>query len=264
MRDTSRITTPEEFKTSLARIITRTAEKTRNDEPFKAAIDSTYTTGDPVVILPGEESGASTDTKKVWIPYSNTAPRAGDEVICVPIGNDIAVAGKLASISGTPDSGAYKLLPTAFPTAVFTTPTVTANQTRVWRFELALQLIVTNVVFEIVTGASGQFMAIGVYSSDGGTKLIDTGAFSTSANGVHSKVITAVTLLPGWYCLAWTIDNTTATLRSTANSANFGINNNTVVQKGSAANASSAGVLPATLGALTTGVFDVPIVKLQG
>lgn len=105
-----------------------------------------------------------------------------------------------------------------------------------------------------VANGSGNSVGFGIYTSDGNTKVCDTGAISTTAwSGAATYTISSCTFGPGLYYFAWTADNTTPTMRKAAAFTNYFSPQNTGsgTRLGTAANASSAGVLPSTLGALT-------------
>lgn len=142
-----------------------------------------------------------------------------------------------------------------------------ANQVRVARLYLPMRLTVASIHFHISTAFAGGLCSVGVYSDDGTTLLIDSGAKSTTATGVVSTTLAAtVTLGPGWYWVAYTCDNATSAISGTPASANpSAVLNAGTGQVGAAANASAAGVLPATLGTVTSSnVVGAVYVKVQG
>ena len=249
---------------TIQEIARKVVKDERGDLDVRSTIDASYSTGNPKTLRPGEDA-VGAETKKLLMSYGPIFIRPSDSVVEKDINGDTVVIGRLSDApQGNPTSGAYRLLPVEFPSAVFTVPTQTANQTRVFRFMQPLELKVAKVIFEIPTPSGGTFGAVGVYTADGTVKLIDTGAQSFATGGVIAVTLgAAVTLLPGWYSLAWTTDSGTPTWRSVGQPANFNILNDSTVVKGSAANASSVGVLPSTLGALTSQTFDIPVVKLQ-
>lgn len=153
-----------------------------------------------------------------------------------------------------------------------TTATVamTANQVKAWRFFLPIRITIAELSFNLSTTSAGGNISMGIYSSDGNTRHIDTGPILTTAGGVKRTVLGAtVTLDPGFYWLAWTADNGTCRPSGVNNSAAFlnvlnGDGNN--FQWGAAGNSSSGGQLPATLGGVATqgSTTPTPYVKLQG
>ena len=103
------------------------------------------------------------------------------------------------------------------------------------------KITVNSIVFSIGTGASGN-CAIAVYHADGNTKLIDTGALTTVTTGARNISVSATSIGPGWYFIAWTADNTSATFGGYAATGSATVLNTGTVHLGTAANASAAGV----------------------
>jgi hypothetical protein len=142
--------------------------------------------------------------------------------------------------------------------------TSAANQTKYYLTYIPFRMSVVRITINISTGEASKNAGVGIYNLSG-TKIWATGAISVASNGTKTATITPVTIGPGFYYLAMTDDGTTGTVRYKAlssGSVKTSISNVTTSAKlfGSAANASSAGVLPATLGALTNGTIDVPFV----
>ena len=241
-------------------------QEERGPLDVRSTIDASYTGGAPKTLRPGE-TVVGAETKKILIPYGSGVPvRASDSVVEKDINGDTVIIGKIGDApTGLSYTGGYRLLPVEMPSSTaFSVPTQTANQVRVFRFLQPVELRVTTVIWELVTASGGTSGSVGVYTADGATKLIDTGAQPLTTPGVIPITVTAVTLPAGWYCLAWTMDSATPTFRSVASPANFNVLNQTTVQKGSAANNSAAGVLPSTLGVITSQTFDIVLCKLQG
>jgi len=123
------------------------------------------------------------------------------------------------------------------------------------------------VEYTQTASGSGEHFTAGLYSADGNTKLIDAGAnaFQLSDHSQYSTVVTlgaSVTVGPGTYWFAFG----GASVSSGANvlshvlgqgmtalldGAQFGTGPTLSAKFGTAANALSAGALPATLGAIT-------------
>jgi len=142
-----------------------------------------------------------------------------------------------------------------------------ANEVRVYKFHVSQAIVIASVHFVLSTGNAGTFCSMGVYSADGNTLEISTGAIATDSTGLKSTTLgAAVTLLPGMFWLAWTANHTTPTCRGTTawNSTDDADINAGTVFMGAAANASSAGVLPAALGTVTSAFFIQARCKLQG
>lgn len=130
-----------------------------------------------------------------------------------------------------------------------------ADQVRCFRFSPAQNIIVAAIDFQIQVGSAGDSASVGIYDATGATLLIDSGPKSTTSSGAHhtTAVSPAVTLLAGTvYLYAWTADDTGPTLVSIAASVVLqNMINGTTANIFTAANASTAGQLPASTGALT-------------
>jgi hypothetical protein len=139
-----------------------------------------------------------------------------------------------------------------------------ANAVVCYRFTLKQSITVSKITWDIVAGnAAGRHIAFGIYSSDGNTKLIDSGAMSAAALGVVTATISpTVTLDAGvvyWY--VQTSDSIAVTGpcidEATTTAALLTLLSNSYVRYGAAANASVAGALPTTLGTITAAVTRV-------
>ena len=131
---------------------------------------------------------------------------------------------------------------------------VVANDVAVYQFVLPFRSVVRNITFNVNTLEAGKFAGIGLYDKDG-NRLVHSGAVSVAGTGNKSTAVTAVTLEPGVYFHAWTADGTTVALfavSAVSDGTPSGIMTSVTPTKiGIAANPSVAGVLPATLGAIT-------------
>ena len=141
-----------------------------------------------------------------------------------------------------------------------------SNTLNVVRVYVPHRITITKVGIRLSTAFTGGKYAVAIYSSDGNTKHIDTGAQSTTSAG--TQVITlgaSVTLSPGFYWYAFTVDNTTAGFRAAAHDGSDLALNADTTQTGTAANASSVGVMPSTLGTITgSDTQAIPVTKFQG
>ena len=133
-------------------------------------------------------------------------------------------------------------------------PVDIADQVRVHAFVLPFRATVTKVVTETTILEASSLYSVGIYNADGTTLLIDSGTFNGASTGIKQNTITAVTLEPGPYLFAQTA-NTTTTLvvRIFSIGSTIGalLNGTGITSVATCANSSSAGVLPATTGALT-------------
>lgn len=141
-----------------------------------------------------------------------------------------------------------------------------ANEVRVAMFHADRRITVDRIAVNGVTDSAGNSAGFGIYSSDGNTKICDSGAISTTAwaGAANYALSGSCTFGPGYFIYAWTSNSTTPTARSMGASTNFytAINNGTGTVLGTAANASSGGVLPSTLGSLTDSAgLTIPIVR---
>ncbi len=115
---------------------------------------------------------------------------------------------------------------------------------------LPFRCIVGQINSQVTTLQVGQFYGIGLYNMNGDL-VVRTPAISSTTTGVKNTSTTAtVTVEPAPYWFCWSADDATVQLQR-LNLSGF-IRSSDVGQiLFSAANASSAGVLPATLGTLT-------------
>lgn len=141
-----------------------------------------------------------------------------------------------------------------------------ANEVRVALFYAPVRITVDRVGLNGVTDSASQNAGVGIYSADGNTKICDSGAISTTAwaGAANYALSASCTFGPGYFYFAWTASSTTPTVRSGAAITNFfaPLNNGTGTVLGTAANTSSGGVLPSTLGSLTdSNSLAIPIVR---
>ncbi len=134
---------------------------------------------------------------------------------------------------------------------------------------------VVNVLWDLVTPQPASHVGFGIYavtpgSATRGARLADTGPVaSTVAGQTITPFLTPVTLPCGIYCMAFTTDNaavaTTGVLPAGAGITVLNVYNLTPeIFLGSAANASVAGQLPATLGLITAvGAGKFPSIMLS-
>ena len=135
------------------------------------------------------------------------------------------------------------------------TISTTINQISVIQFQLVNSYTIRTVSCYVTTNEAGATANFGVYSS-AAAKLLDSGALSCATTGTHTNTLgTPVTLLPGTYYFAESTSNASVMISSLTN-ATFGALESTLnslgsVKVGQAANGTSGGVMPATLGTIT-------------
>lgn len=137
-------------------------------------------------------------------------------------------------------------------------PPTGANGVRAMQFVLPFKATITKVTLTIVALVAAEKVAVGFYDAAGTTKLLDSGVFDAGTASTQTLTVGAVTLNPGIYYYAQTTTNASVTVQTTVpTAAMFPILNNNSVRMGNAANASVAGVLPASLGAITGANYSI-------
>jgi hypothetical protein len=141
------------------------------------------------------------------------------------------------------------------------------------QFNLPIAISISKISIYVQAVALGHFAGFGVYSADGNTLWIDSGPMSVASAGIVTTTLSAqVQLLAGvTYIWAQTADTTTASLTTcsslSANDAALMNANASFPRISTAANASVAGQLPSSLGALTAvtpaTVFDMALVMME-
>ena len=129
-----------------------------------------------------------------------------------------------------------------------------ADRVHLFGFVLPFRAVVRKVATEVTTLEAASLYSVGIYNADGTSLLVDSGTFNGATTGIKQNTVTAVTLEPGPYLFAQTANTTTTLVVRifAVGTALQGLVNGTDITTFSiAANTSSAGVLPATTGALT-------------
>lgn len=143
-----------------------------------------------------------------------------------------------------------------------------ANQVRVALFYLDRKITINSVHFEVATASASTNGSMGIYSSDGNTLHVTTGAVATTSTGLKNTTLgSTVTLDPGFYYFAWTNSSTTPAFGVGLIDANaYNIPNaGSMKLLGTAANASSGGALPSTLGTITAvNLGNIAVCKFNG
>lgn len=169
------------------------------------------------------------------------------------------------SLSTIGQGGFWGGLGTSFPPVGSVATTVAmspsgANNVTCSQFVLNYTVLVRKIVFRVGgTAAAASTANLGIYDASG-NKFIDSGTFSTasSATILSNTLTTPVSLFPGVYFYCWSDTSTTVTATGYATlAANVVLMYNQNANRYVAAtNTTSAGVMPATLGSLTTSTND--------
>lgn len=135
------------------------------------------------------------------------------------------------------------------------------NQVRYVAVVVPYPVTISTVAIIIGTKGAGAATAdVGIYSADGTVRLINTagidvGSGQTNATAKTAAIAqTSVTLQPGAYVFAYTCSDAAVQLGlvTTLTLATLLLNTQATKGYGTAGNAATAGVLPTTLGTLTT------------
>lgn len=179
-------------------------------------------------------------------------------------GQEVELGGSGVTLPSLSGVTAHYMAPWGYGHTDVTNPEAGVNQVRCCRFLIPIEITVASLHFEVTTGDSGKVANLGIYSSDGNTLLCNTGAVSITATGAKSVTLgSPVTLPAGMYWLAWTGNSSALRMRGVAADATAFTNAGTA-QIGTAANSSSVGVFPSTLGAISAATHAPPKLKLQG
>lgn len=140
--------------------------------------------------------------------------------------------------------------------------TGTANEVKFWMIRIPYTIRVSKMSTALAATEASALVGYGVYSSDGTTKLLSWDSMDVSVSGTFgakNTTISPVTLVAGVYIVAMSNSNaantaTTGGSYTTRGSSNGGDpwNNNGTIRAGVGANPSIAGVMPSSLGALST------------
>jgi hypothetical protein len=141
------------------------------------------------------------------------------------------------------------------------------NQVVVFQFTTAVSWKISSVSAYVVTGSNGSTFNFGIYSSSG-NKLIDSGTFSgTTGSTALTNTITPVTLPVATYYFACSASSSSVTVQGfEINSIPFvnTINANGSVKVGVAANATSGGSMPSTLGTISASTYTSNSISMPG
>lgn len=138
-----------------------------------------------------------------------------------------------------------------------TTISTTANQVTVWKFTLPYSITINKVSVNCTTSTGTNSCNFGIYSS-AGSKLLDSGVFTFSGAGLQTNTISPVTIASGTYYFAQsaTTGNIQVTGALSPSTSVTDFMNTISTTMGQAANSTSGGVMPSTLGSITAaGVY---------
>lgn len=144
------------------------------------------------------------------------------------------------------------------------------NQASVWMFFLVLPITISKATVNITTTLLGGNISAGVYSLSG-TKLVDTGTFSTTTGGVKTNTFTSTLLPSGWYYFNFTASSASIGITYFQNFATAGIDNllnqNPTTPRVGTATATSGGAQNASLGTVSSTAagnsFSMPAVLFE-
>ena len=134
------------------------------------------------------------------------------------------------------------------------------NQVIVWQFLLETPITISNLSSYVYLGSAGATVNFGIYNA-AGNKLIDSGALSIATTNAQLSVSIAPVVLPaGTYYFAASQSTDTGQvlafdLYNTAAVTTVSAGGSGVAKIGVAANATSLGVMPSTLGAISLATY---------
>lgn len=182
----------------------------------------------------------------------NNQDRQTGNFLATPVPNVGTVAG----------TGFFVPYTIFYPQSTVSAALVTSgNQIVAIMFVLPFAITVRKVSVAVNIAAAASTIALGIYSADGNTKLVDSGPISSATTGIKTVTLaTSVTLQPGTYFFVQTASSTTVTTDNLgAQNNRTSMLNQNANRAGSAANTAPGSVLPATLGAITPSGFGVTL-----
>jgi len=225
---------------------------------------SQLTSGSPAQggdLLPIDRSGSNfslTGTNVAALTSITSAVSAGG---ILPAAN----AGAGQSVTASQD---YYFLPYGIfgLASANNSPAQSSNQVRAVQFTLERIVTFTRMSIYVATTSSTNHEYIGIYTA-AGNKIIQGSFTLTASTGVLTATVSQTTLNPGIYYLARGPDNTTSVLigiTTAVAAALTAFNGGSIVRDGVSPNAVSSGVMPSSLGTLTTAsTFTPPLVLLE-
>lgn len=160
-------------------------------------------------------------------------------------------------------------------TAITSLVSGSANQVRAWQCVLPYSVTINKVSIEVQVNSAAQTCNVGIYSADRATKLVDSGTFDMSsgagaAGTTRTNTLGAPVTVSGPIWVGFSCSDTTAAIGAAGGilGANVGAVFANIAGgpiMGSAANATSAGVMPASLGTITqaTTISTSPLMRFE-
>lgn len=141
------------------------------------------------------------------------------------------------------------------------------NDVYAWQFVLPCAVTITKCYIQVSTGVNSSTITTAIYSADKSTKLLDSGTFASSVGAVNLlNTVSSVTLLPGvyWFAQSASTATTLTAFVITVNSAMVNILAGLGISIGGVRGGKSnqtaiSGVMPATLGTITSDNSVSPI-----
>jgi hypothetical protein len=177
--------------------------------------------------------------------------------------------GNAASISNSGLGGLFLPVGASMLQGALSSQTIgssTANQVHVFQFALPIGATIGHLSVSITTTSGTNTANFGIYDA-AGNKLLDSGTVSCSTITVRTNTPTALTLPPGVYYYAFSASDTGTCQASGLSqaSANGALMNANGSRYGTAANSTVGGIMPATLGTITTvsGTESIPLIYVE-
>lgn len=152
-------------------------------------------------------------------------------------------------------------------TETYSTFTAVANTVLCYQFIVPFQITVRKVTIAVSGTSAASTINGGIYSFDGNTKLVDINVSSASAGIKTATLSTPVVLSPGVYWFAFSNTgqpNVTFGPTFQVGGTNLiSAMNASVVRVGAASTSTASGVMPATLGTITSHSGNLPVFLLE-
>ena len=137
----------------------------------------------------------------------------------------------------------------------------TASQVRAIQFTLPYKITINKISTYVNTSSTGSFN-LGIYSADGSSKLLDTGAITCNGGNQTFTLGTSLVLQPGAYFFAFAATGTTCAAAGIGGPLNSGfeliMNNNATITRFGTAGSLMSGSLPSSL-TVTAASFGIPV-----